>query len=793
MSLGDRLVAKREPVANGQLPVDGKSAAVGQAAGKAGTKHRVAVDALFFSRLRRILAITIPGVWSKEAAYLSILTGLLFARTFFSIAIAEIVGANAQSLVSRRWGRMWQGVKMFAIITIPASAVNAGLKYFTELVSLRFRKRLSEHVTAQYLDGTNFYKACNLGGESRIDNADQRIVADIKDFGDEIASLYASLLKPLLDVVLFTWKLSTLLGWQGPAAMHGYFLFSAFVKKRLMPNLGRLVARESELEGFYRTAHNRLITNSEEVAFYDGSQKEKKIINNALQLICQHIAYARYVKAWIGVFDGLLIKYYASIAGYCTLLSPFILNMNSQATTSELTRDYIRTSQYLGQLSTAVAALVMTGNKLTSIAGYTSRVSELLEQVRHLNEAGNQPFEIKAEAPHIREQVAEGSELANTIDSWRKRCDQQREQRINIRHTQGESGASQAAIAEREQKQATATLMKRTHSHTGLGVGGGEIELADDIEFIHVDIVSPEGKLLVHDLNFTVTAGTNVMVTGPNGVGKSSLFRIIGELWPLHSGVLRKPAKEEIMFIPQKPYLVLGTLRDQIIYPHERADMEALGVTDEDLGALLAIVDPARNITTEWEWDTVKDWFHAFSGGQKQRVAMARLFYHKPKFAILDECTSAVSDEVEGTIYSTCRLLGITIFTVSHRPSLAKYHDVVLKFLGETRWTTTKIDSRAEIEREKKERAQLTAGDQQATSASSASGSSGSAAASEPVASAAAASTTAAVAASEQEEAASGAASSEDGVSADASQLSGAADGHKDSQRGKKKHGGKHK
>jgi len=78
----------------------------------------------------------------------------------------------------------------------------------------------------QYLDGTNFYKACNLGGDARIDNADQRVTADIKDFSDEIASLYASLLKPLLDVVLFTWKLGSLLGWQGPVAMHSYFVLS---------------------------------------------------------------------------------------------------------------------------------------------------------------------------------------------------------------------------------------------------------------------------------------------------------------------------------------------------------------------------------------------------------------------------------------------------------------------------------------------------------------------------------------------------------------------------------------
>lgn len=76
-------------------------------------------------------------------------------------------------------------------------------------------------------------KACNLGGSSRIDNADQRVTADIKDFSDEIAALYTSLLKPLLDTFLFTWKLGSLLGWQGPTAMHAYFALSAIIKKKM--------------------------------------------------------------------------------------------------------------------------------------------------------------------------------------------------------------------------------------------------------------------------------------------------------------------------------------------------------------------------------------------------------------------------------------------------------------------------------------------------------------------------------------------------------------------------------
>ena len=182
-------------------------------------------------------------------------------------------------------------------------------------------------------------------------------------------------------------------------------------------------------------------------------------------------------------------------------------------------------SQYLGQLSTAVGQLVMVGNKLTvnlsgntilrifvpllshlplvlavavlqSIAGYTSRVSELLEQVNHLNQAGNLPFEVKPEAPHVVEQVEEGSAYTSFVQDWKARCDSQRELRYEIRHAKSNEVKSQV-------------------------VGGGEIRLGDEIEFQGVDIVSPEGKLLVQDLNFKVPQGTNVMVTGPNGVGVS--------------------------------------------------------------------------------------------------------------------------------------------------------------------------------------------------------------------------------------------------------------------------------
>lgn len=205
----------------------------------------------------------------------------------------------------------------------------------------------------------------------------------------------------------------------------------------------------------------------------------------------------------------------------------------------------------------------------------------------------------------------------------------------------------------------------------------------DYLKFIDVPIISPNGDILVEKMSFEIKPGCHTFIKGPNGCGKSSLFRIMGNLWPVTGGTLHKPSMDDIFYIPQRPYLPVGSLRDQLIYPDSVEECRRKGITDDDLMKQLENVRLGYLVEREKGWDNINDWNDVLSGGEKQRMAMGRLIYHQPKYAILDECTSAVSMDVEGHLYQNMKDRGITLITVSHRDTLWKYHDYLLAFKGD--------------------------------------------------------------------------------------------------------------
>ena len=244
-----------------------------------------------------------------------------------------------------------------------------------------------------------------------------------------------------------------------------------------------------------------------------------------------------------------------------------------------------------------------------------------------------------------------------------------------------------------------------TAEHSAVLRGRGDVTEAEDIEFTNVPIVSPNGDVLVRKLTFNVRPGDHLLIVGPNGCGKSSLFRILGGLWPVYGGTVRKPPFEDIFYIPQRPYLSRGSLRQQIIYPDGIREMRDKGITDHDLYRILSVVEIESIVDRQGGWDAEQEWTDALSAGLQQRVAMARLFYHAPRYAILDECTSSVTLEIERTMYNEAKRLGVTLMTVSHRRSLWKYHKNILQFDGQGNYIFTKLDAerRLQLEDEKEE------------------------------------------------------------------------------------------
>ncbi|CAE8635527.1 unnamed protein product [Polarella glacialis] len=210
-------------------------------------------------------------------------------------------------------------------------------------------------------------------------------------------------------------------------------------------------------------------------------------------------------------------------------------------------------------------------------------------------------------------------------------------------------------------------------------------EESDRIAFKGVQVETPSKQLLVKDLSFELPKGTSMLLTGHNGSGKSSIFRCLGGLWAVPKGSIAKPGgggtglHGSVFYLPQKPYNVYGTLRDQLTYPRTPEDLQ---IDDGKMAELLRSVDLGHLLESTGP-DEVMNWEETLSLGEQQRLAMARLFYHKPQYAVLDECTSAVDTRAETQLYQRCIAEGITYITISHRPALQAFHDAELHLLGD--------------------------------------------------------------------------------------------------------------
>ena len=601
-------------------------------------KKRVAIDRVFYARLFRLLRITFPTWRSASFGHLIGLSFTLLLRTLISLYVAELDGRIVSSLVRGDKALFLRRVVAWMCIAVPAVLTNSMISFFVNSLSLSIRSRLTNVIQNVYLKNLTFYKLTNL--DDRIRNADQLLTVDVQKFSRAISLLYGNIFMPMIDSIVYNLRLSQTVGVEMLIMTTTVIRLTAMLVKVLTPPFGQYAATEQQLEGEYRFSHARLLENAEEIGFYRGQELEKKLIDRSYFSLLKHMNRIFHIRIYYGMMEESIVKWLWGAIGLVICSAPVFFKIPGFITrgiksdAGSRTETFVTNRRLLLSTSDAFGRVMLSYKEMSELAGYTSRLTELMEVMDEINSG-------RAKKRLVTSVGQEAIDQKNEIFSRR----------------------------------------------------GEIIEGTDEVVFEDVPIVSPNGDVLLEKLSFRIEPGNNLLIIGPNGCGKSSMFRILGGLWPVYGGRVYKPANHDFTYIPQRPYLSLGSLRDQIIYPDTVDEMHAKGIKDEDLVDILKLLQIDNIVEREGGWDVEREWRDALSGGDKQRIAMARLFYHKPKYAILDECTSAVTLEIERIMYEHATDLGITMLTVSHRPSLWKYHSHVLQYDGQGGYVFTELDA----------------------------------------------------------------------------------------------------
>ncbi|XP_034017493.1 ATP-binding cassette sub-family D member 4 isoform X2 [Thalassophryne amazonica] len=494
---------------------------------------------------------------------------------------------------------------------------------------ISWRKILTESLHTDYFHGRVYY-TLNVLRED-LDNPDQRISQDVERLCKQMSTMASRLIISPFTLGYYTYHCFTSTGWIGPVSIFIYFVIGTIANKILMGPIVSTLFEQEKLEGDFRFKHMQIRVNAESAAFYRAGKVEHMRTDRRLQTLLQTQKLLINKELWLYIGVNTF-DYLGGILSYIIIAIPIFSGIYDGLTPGELSALISKNAFVCIYLINGFSQLIDLSTTLSDVAGYTHRVGELMEVMD---------------------------------DILRKQCDYD--------PASGESYDFDSDF----------------HIHAG----------PVDTAFIldNLSYKSPySDQLLVKDLSLKIGQGTHLLVVGNTGTGKTSLLRVLNRLWEADSGFVQMTTcfgPRGTMFLPQKPYLTDGTLREQVIYPLKDI-YPALGSVDDrriiqflEQAGVPGLLKRTGGLDEKVDWN----WYDVLSPGEMQRLSFARLFYLQPEYAVLDEATSALTEEAEAQLYGICKQLGMTLVSLGHRSSLKKYHDVQLKLFGDGRWELTKI------------------------------------------------------------------------------------------------------
>ncbi|MCU0525921.1 MAG: ABC transporter ATP-binding protein/permease [Elainella sp. Prado103] len=597
--------------------------------------------------------------WSARGLLLGVVLFLL-AYTGLSVVLNNKRGVLISALSSQDEPRFWQTVLIFLAVLVIYAPLLAGYTYLRDRLSLQWRRWLTDRFVNHYFQNRAYYNLHIV--ETEIDNPDQRIAEDVRSFTQESLTFLLVLVESVLSVIAFS---SVLWGISQPLvfflvlyALVGTLVTTVVFGKPLV----RLNFEQLKREANLRFSLVRVRENAEAIAFYRGEERESQQVKERFLDVFENV---KHLLVWELNLNILTNTYeFIPFILPALVVAPAIFAGEMEVgKVSEAQGAFIRVFFSLNIVVARFQALTTFGAGINRL--YT--FAQFLEQTAFESQAKT-ASQIEPES-----QVEPESELKSELKSEPEsisKLDSQTTSQITSQTTSQNSSWITSQTVPQNSIQANSNQSKI------------ETVVADRLAVEQLNLQTPNyQRTLVENLSIELLPGQGLLVMGPSGCGKSSLLRAIAGLWKAGNGKIFRPEADQMLFLPQRPYMVLGSLRDQLLYPNSH-----LEVDDQHLQQVLEQVNLAGLEERFGGFAAEQDWADVLSLGEQQRLSFARLLLNQPPYAILDEATSALDLENEAGLYRQLQAIGTTFLSVGHRSTLADYHQRLLKLSQDKTW-----------------------------------------------------------------------------------------------------------